>query len=99
MELEDARNQLSKRTKQPTTTNTPTITINKLTDITQIHVTTRANQPTKTPNAQTPIAQPPPAQPLQTTTKAVKQLLKRRQYAQKLQGILKKTTHVVQKST
>jgi hypothetical protein len=94
MELEDARNQLSKRTKQPTTTNTPTITINKLTDITQIHVTTRANQPTKTPNAQTPIAQP-----LQTTTKAVKQLLKRRQYAQKLQGILKKTTHVVQKST
>jgi hypothetical protein len=37
IELEDARKQLSKRAKQPVGIKTPTIILNKLTDITQIH--------------------------------------------------------------
>ncbi len=72
IELEEARNKLNKRTKQPTTTRTPTLTINQLTDITQIHVTARTTQPTQPSNTQTPLTQATPAIPTQHKPKAVK---------------------------
>jgi hypothetical protein len=92
MELQDARKQLAQRATQITINNTPAIPIKPTTDITKIHQTTRTITITPIETTQTQPTQPATITTPYKQSKATQQALKRRQYAQKLQGILKKTT-------